>query len=468
MKKSFLYLTIVLLFGIALWQNNAQAQCRYLQPNGVTIVPDVTTLEITGGNLFDGQTPAPGSDTPPTTHDVFIRLDSGNPGSLGVTIINQETLEVEFADITVISFAFGFSDHIINTEDGGLGTAIITNGGLGGGTLTYLYSPDGGTTWDQAPVGTPKLYSNAGIVNTCENQLFCNDSAILGYNVASGGIDAYWTDDGGHTWNGGDQVVDPPVVPPFNGGVVPCYSPNVGGGYTGVYSIPINATEMEVVIGNTSTGFTQVVDTDTYNDGVLRDFSCAQNGPFSIAGGYNRQKDVYTLYSWDTSFGQPGGNPAVVEDLGPAGNFNAPPQQGFTSVSTSRTPSKKDQEWLFGLFAPDGNTNNIGLTYNPDGISFRVDIVQSPPRQDPTRLTQGGPISSAQRNKIELIREFIFPEEFGNTVAFNQPGNSFVYAQCVFLEETPIPTLSQWGLIAMAGILGIVGYLVMRRKKVSA
>jgi len=31
-----------------------------------------------------------------------------------------------------------------------------------------------------------------------------------------------------------------------------------------------------------------------------------------------------------------------------------------------------------------------------------------------------------------------------------------------------IPTLSQWGLIAMAGILGIVGFMVMRRRKVTA
>ncbi len=31
-----------------------------------------------------------------------------------------------------------------------------------------------------------------------------------------------------------------------------------------------------------------------------------------------------------------------------------------------------------------------------------------------------------------------------------------------------VPTLSEWGLIAMAGILGIVGFMVMRRRKVSA
>ncbi|MCH7519670.1 MAG: IPTL-CTERM sorting domain-containing protein [Candidatus Dadabacteria bacterium] len=31
-----------------------------------------------------------------------------------------------------------------------------------------------------------------------------------------------------------------------------------------------------------------------------------------------------------------------------------------------------------------------------------------------------------------------------------------------------IPTLSEWGLIAMAVILGIVGFMVLRRRKVTA
>jgi IPTL-CTERM motif len=36
------------------------------------------------------------------------------------------------------------------------------------------------------------------------------------------------------------------------------------------------------------------------------------------------------------------------------------------------------------------------------------------------------------------------------------------------VAANPIPTLSEWGLIAMAGILGIVGFIVMRRRKVAA
>jgi len=34
--------------------------------------------------------------------------------------------------------------------------------------------------------------------------------------------------------------------------------------------------------------------------------------------------------------------------------------------------------------------------------------------------------------------------------------------------NTPIPTISEWGLITMAGILGIIGFMVIRRRKVAA
>ncbi len=40
----------------------------------------------------------------------------------------------------------------------------------------------------------------------------------------------------------------------------------------------------------------------------------------------------------------------------------------------------------------------------------------------------------------------------------------------VFMErqQRNVPTLSQWGLIAMAGLLGIVGFMVIRRKRLTA
>jgi hypothetical protein len=43
-----------------------------------------------------------------------------------------------------------------------------------------------------------------------------------------------------------------------------------------------------------------------------------------------------------------------------------------------------------------------------------------------------------------------------------------VIINAVMLPRRNIPTLSEWGLIAMAGVLGIVGFMVMRRRKVTA
>ncbi len=37
-----------------------------------------------------------------------------------------------------------------------------------------------------------------------------------------------------------------------------------------------------------------------------------------------------------------------------------------------------------------------------------------------------------------------------------------------FFQPKNVPTLSKWGLIAMAGVLGIVGFMVMRKKKATA
>jgi len=35
-------------------------------------------------------------------------------------------------------------------------------------------------------------------------------------------------------------------------------------------------------------------------------------------------------------------------------------------------------------------------------------------------------------------------------------------------DPDPVPTLTEWGLIAMAGVLGLVGFMVIRRRKASA
>lgn len=54
----------------------------------------------------------------------------------------------------------------------------------------------------------------------------------------------------------------------------------------------------------------------------------------------------------------------------------------------------------------------------------------------------------------------------GAEIELNESG---AFERVVYTSsQTPIPTLSQWGIIAMAGILGITGYIVMRRRKAAA
>jgi IPTL-CTERM motif len=53
---------------------------------------------------------------------------------------------------------------------------------------------------------------------------------------------------------------------------------------------------------------------------------------------------------------------------------------------------------------------------------------------------------------------------------YNESQEPIIFQAIAVMERgpRPIPTLSEWGLIAMAGILGIVGFMVIRRRKVSA
>ena len=37
-----------------------------------------------------------------------------------------------------------------------------------------------------------------------------------------------------------------------------------------------------------------------------------------------------------------------------------------------------------------------------------------------------------------------------------------------FDPVTQVPTLSEWGMIAMAGVLGLVGFMIVRRKRATA
>ena len=59
------------------------------------------------------------------------------------------------------------------------------------------------------------------------------------------------------------------------------------------------------------------------------------------------------------------------------------------------------------------------------------------------------------------------PEDPEEILAWYEVVNR-AFDQCGLAATPAIPTLSEWGLIAMAGILGIFGLLAVRRRKAAA
>jgi len=59
----------------------------------------------------------------------------------------------------------------------------------------------------------------------------------------------------------------------------------------------------------------------------------------------------------------------------------------------------------------------------------------------------------------------------GDSITIN--GISFTWVNFEIIEDqltclNPIPTLSEWGLIGLAGVLGLIGFMAIRRKKITA
>ena len=93
-------------------------------------------------------------------------------------------------------------------------------------------------------------------------------------------------------------------------------------------------------------------------------------------------------------------------------------------------------------------------------------------------LDQGGTFCTNQPSEASgccLIETANCSNNQTRSECFGEGGNE---AEIWYFEEscsniprcTPpiVPTLSEWGLIAMAGIIGIVGFMVLRRRKVTA
>ena len=112
----------------------------------------------------------------------------------------------------------------------------------------------------------------------------------------------------------------------------------------------------------------------------------------------------------------------------------------------------------FTLIQPQDKSGGFNFFMEAGGFfGLSVDVTEI--------LPEGWMLDEIECSEVENVVITEIPN--GRNFACNPAGT----AQCVFINSLPsnVPTLSEWGLIAMAGVLGIVGFImVMRRRKVTA
>ena len=124
----------------------------------------------------------------------------------------------------------------------------------------------------------------------------------------------------------------------------------------------------------------------------------------------------------------------------------------FTLMDPSATT-----ELIDIIAADDGNPANVTEQLPPGWILDGIECT----------LPTGGFCQNPDGMPTPCVTVIPVPEENRLEIECYDDGE----VTCTFTNSqviTNVPTLSEWGLIAMAGILGIVGYLVMRRKRVTA
>jgi len=120
----------------------------------------------------------------------------------------------------------------------------------------------------------------------------------------------------------------------------------------------------------------------------------------------------------------------------------------------------------FTLMVPGNTTTDIGLETDPPDV---ITITEEPPAGwelesiectlGPPGCNDGGPVPCLNVTIDEATNSI-------TAECLDDDEGSCTFTNVLIARN--VPTLSQWGLISMIVLLGIVGFMVMRRRKAAA
>ncbi len=156
--------------------------------------------------------------------------------------------------------------------------------------------------------------------------------------------------------------------------------------------------------------------------------------------------------------GNPNGNPEIF--LFDLANNSFSQVTSTTTNFESKEPNISTNGLVIAFNSPaglDGGTEGVNQFYLFDTGSGILTQVSE---------TTSGQTTNPDTNSNGSITAFQSGSNIGGR---NPEGNTEIYiATCPINIVGTVPTISKWGLIAMAGMLGIVGFMVIRRRKARA
>lgn len=136
---------------------------------------------------------------------------------------------------------------------------------------------------------------------------------------------------------------------------------------------------------------------------------------------------------------------------------------GLTNVRTLAFDNNTNR-----LYAVDLGNNSL---YRIDPLTASATLIGETGIDDISGLTFDSQTNTlyAALNSPDPDQLYILNTNTGEATQVGDIGFNFVnsLASCTARQLRNIPTLSEWGLIAMAGILGIVGFAILRKKQLS-